>query len=173
MTRAEFRKGVTGLNPYGTQIMTEDVHNPYATTASPYCYDETGSGRCGNAGGWQELPALPTDVRQSAFAKQVLDQVTPKKGDVVANVAGESIAIEFGTSSQISELESLWTKIFAKNKDILTGYEPYYSVDATADGDVMEVFRLRAGMVKDVSTADALCRKIGRRGFSCSVVRIQ
>ena len=46
-------------------------------------------------------------------------------------------------------------------------------MDATADGDVMEVFRLRAGMVKDVSTADALCRKIGRRGFSCSVVRIQ
>ncbi len=163
----------TGLNPYGTPLMTEMVHTPYATNAAPYCYDETGSGRCNGANGWQNLRAIPQEVRQSAQTNQAIQQASQKKGEIVANVGTESIAIEFGTSSQIAELEALWNKVYAKNKDILTGYEPYYSVDATADGDVMEVFRLRAGMVKDVSTADTLCRKIGRRGFSCSVVRIQ
>ena len=164
---------VAKTNSYGTPVVTDVVHNPYASSATPYCYDETGSGRCGSAVGWQDLRAIPQDVRQNASAQQAIQQASPKKGDVVASVGSESIAIEFGTSSQISDLESLWNKINAKNKDILAGYEPYYSVDATADGDVMEVFRLRAGMVKDVSTADTLCRKIGRRGFSCSVVRIQ
>ncbi len=161
------------INPYGTEIMTDFEHNPYAMNATPYCYDETGSGRCSTNTGWQNLPALPQSVRQSPGAQQAMEQATQSKGTVIPNLASESIAIEFGTSSQISELESLWNKIYTKNKDILTGYEPYYSVDATADGDMMEVFRLRAGMVKDVSTADALCRKIGRRGFSCSVIRIQ
>jgi len=95
------------------------------------------------------------------------------KNAIVPVVGTENIAVEFGTSGQISELENLWNKIYTANKDLLTGYEPYYSVDATADGDVIELFRLRAGMLKDVATADSLCRKIGRRGFSCSVVRIQ
>ena len=161
------------LNPYGTSLMTEAVHAPYATSVSPYCYDETGSGRCRERVGWQNLPSIPQDVRQNSQTQQVIQQAAQRKGDLVPNVGSESIAIEFGTGSQIAELETLWNKIYSKNKDILAGYEPYYSVDATADGGMMEVFRLRAGMVKDVSTADALCRKIGRRGFSCSVIRIQ
>ena len=161
-------------NPYGTSVVTEAVHNPYATSAMPYCYDETGSGRCGsNTDGWQDLRAIPQEVRQAPQTRQAIDEVTQARGVVVPTVGSDSIAIELGTSSQIGDLESLWNKIYTKNKDILTGYEPYYSVDATADGDVMELFRLRAGMVKDISTADALCRKIGRRGFSCSVIRIQ
>ena len=161
-------------DPYAASVTIEAEHNPYAGSATPYCYDETGSGRCGDNVGWQDLRSIPQDVRQSAAAQQVLEQASaPKKGEVVATVGSESIAIEFGSSAQISELETLWNKIYAKNKDILAGYEPYYSVDATADGDVMEVFRLRAGMVKDVATADTLCRKIGRRGFSCAVIRIR
>ncbi len=165
-------------NLYESAVVTDDVHNPYATSATPYCYDETGSGRCGNTDGvnfgWQDLRSIPQDVRQSPQVQQAIQDANSKqKGVVTTNVGTESIAIELGTSTQISELESLWNKIYAKNKDILTGYEPYYSVDATADGDVMELFRLRAGTVKDVSTADALCRKIGRRGFSCSVIRVQ
>ena len=164
------------INPYTTSVVMDSVHNPYATNATPYCYDEKGTGRCNNANtGWQDLRANPSDVRQSEQMQQVIQEVNSaqSKGVVTADVGTESIAIELGTSSQIAELESLWKKVLAKNKDILTGYEPYYSVDATADGDVMELFRLRAGMVKDISTADALCRKIGRRGFSCSVIRIQ
>ena len=165
--------GLGVMNPYGTSLSMDAIHSPYAASATPYCYDEMGTGRCKSTVGWQDLPALPREVRQAPEMQQAIAHATKTKGTIVASMADESIALEFGTGSQIAELESLWNKIYTKNKDILAGYEPYYSVDATADGDVMEVFRLRAGMVKDVSTADALCRKIGRRGFSCSVVRIQ
>ena len=161
---------------YGTAITMDAVHDPYATSASPYCYDGTNSGRCqdeGGMSGWQDLRAIPQNVRRTPQMQQAVQQANASRSNIVPMTGSESIAIELGTSAQIAELESLWNKVYAKNKDILTGYEPYYSVDAVADGDMMEVFRLRAGMVKDVSTADALCRKIGRRGFSCSVVRIQ
>lgn len=91
---------------------------------------------------------------------------------VSANVE-EVISVELGTNANIAELESTWEQIYAKNEDILKGYEPYYSVDATADGDVRELFRLRVGPMKSVKAGDALCRKLGRRGFSCSVIRVQ
>ena len=87
--------------------------------------------------------------------------------------ATESIAVELGANANISDLEGEWERIYSKNEDVLKGYEPYYSVDATADGDVRELFRLRVGPVKSIRTGDALCRKLGRRGFACSVVRIQ
>ena len=85
----------------------------------------------------------------------------------------ESIAVELGSNANIAALEEDWEKIYSQNEDVLKGYEPYYSVDATADGDVRELFRLRVGPVKSIRTGDTLCRKLGRRGFSCSVVRIQ
>ena len=87
--------------------------------------------------------------------------------------ATESIAVELGANANIADLEAEWEKIYSKNEDVLKGYEPYYSVDATADGDVRELFRLRVGPMKSIRTGDALCRKLGRRGFACSVVRIQ
>ncbi len=91
---------------------------------------------------------------------------------VSANVE-EVISVELGTNANIADLESMWEQIYAKNEDILKGYEPYYSVDATADGDVRELFRLRVGPMKNVKAGDTLCRKLGRRGFSCSVIRVQ
>jgi len=96
----------------------------------------------------------------------------PRNYKVTANVP-EAIAVELGANANISALETEWDKIYGKNEDLLKGYEPYYSVDATADGDVRELFRLRIGPVKSIRTGDTLCRKLGRRGFSCSVVRIQ
>ena len=91
----------------------------------------------------------------------------------VTATATESIAVELGANANIADLESEWEQIYSKNEDVLKGYEPYYSVDATADGDVRELFRLRVGPVKSIRTGDTLCRKLGKRGFSCSVVRIQ
>jgi hypothetical protein len=91
----------------------------------------------------------------------------------VTPTATESIAVELGANANIADLEGKWEEIYSKNEDVLKGYEPYYSVDATADGDVRELFRLRVGPVKSIRTGDALCRKLGKRGFSCSVVRIQ
>ena len=91
----------------------------------------------------------------------------------VTPTATESIAVELGANANIAALEEEWEKVYSQNEDVLKGYEPYYSVDATADGDVRELFRLRVGPVKSIRTGDTLCRKLGRRGFSCSVVRIQ
>ena len=85
----------------------------------------------------------------------------------------ETISIELGTHPEITQLEGMWEKILSKNSDVLKGYEPYYSVDTTADGNMRELFRLRVGPVKNVNIADKLCKKLGRRGFSCSVVRVQ
>ena len=150
------QSGANGYSPYDSGI---NAGNYYASLM----------------GTDNNLRAIPQDVRQAPQTQQAIMQVTSTypRGAIIPTVGGESIAIELGTSSKIQELEEVWKNIYAKNKDILSGYEPYYSVDATADGDVMEVFRLRAGMVKDAVTADSLCRKIGRRGFSCSVIRIQ
>ncbi len=147
-------------------VWTDSVHNAYAV--QPFCNDPTGGNRCGN-GGFANLKAIPDGIMQAN--QDALASVN--KNAIVPVVGTENIAVEFGTSTQISDLEALWNKLYSNNKDLLAGYEPYYSVDATADGDVIELFRLRAGMLKDVGTADALCRKIGKRGFSCSVVRIQ
>ena len=95
------------------------------------------------------------------------------KNHRVTAQAVESLALELGANADIASLEQEWEKIYSKNEDVLKGYEPYYSIDATADGDVRELFRLRIGPVKSVKSGDSLCRKLGRRGFSCSVVRIQ
>ncbi|MBR5130071.1 MAG: TrbG/VirB9 family P-type conjugative transfer protein [Alphaproteobacteria bacterium] len=87
--------------------------------------------------------------------------------------ATESISVELGSHADIATLETMWESIASQNEDVLKGYEPYYSVDTTADGDVKELFRLRIGPMKNVQAGDSLCRKLGRRGHSCSVIRVQ
>lgn len=97
--------------------------------------------------------------------------VVPYQNSQLAS--SETISIELGTHADITQLESIWEKILAKNNDVLSGYEPYYSVDTTADSNMRELFRLRVGPIKDVTLADKLCKRLGRRGFGCSVVRVQ
>lgn len=129
------------------------------------------------------LPSIPQEVKYSPSASsgivgvinQVSSQSSSASKNTVKTVMGgaESISVEFGTHPNISELETIWENIYSKNEDLLKGYEPYYSVDATADGDVKELFRLRIGPMNDIKSADTLCHKLGRRGFSCSVIRVQ
>ena len=85
----------------------------------------------------------------------------------------ENIALELGNDTDIMALEKKWENISSQNGDVLMGFEPYYSVDATADGEVRELFRLRVGPVKDVQSGDVLCRKLAKKGVTCSVVRVQ
>lgn len=125
------------------------------------------------------LPAIPAQVMNSPSASAnivgVINDVvsTTPTSTNKALADRETISVELGTNADISALESIWETIYTQNQDTLKGYEPYYSVDTTADGGVRELFRLRVGPVKDVNTADKLCKKLGRRGFSCSVVRVQ
>ena len=153
-----------GYDPYAKQ-----GNLGAAAAINPYCSDTTGSGRCGNASqSWQPIRSIPEDVKANMG-----DAAQLAKNSVIPMGAEESIALEFGTSSKIGDLEQLWADIYAQNSDALSGYEPYYSVDTTANGDMIELFRLRVGMIPDAQTGDAICRKVGRRGFSCSVVRVK
>ncbi len=131
------------------------------------------------------MQGIPTEVKNSPSASSgivgVMNQITTSKSssssvssDVKTFISDkETISVELGTHASMAELETIWDNIYSKNQDLLKGYEPYYSVDATADGDVRELFRLRIGPMKNVKTADTLCQKLGRRGFTCSVVRVQ
>lgn len=105
----------------------------------------------------------------------MIEQVSSNSRRQVPSVVSEeeTISIELASHPEISELESVWEKVIADNQDVLAGYEPYYSIDATADGDVRELFRLRVGPMTDVKSADAVCQRLGRRGYSCSVIRVQ
>lgn len=86
---------------------------------------------------------------------------------------GGSIAVELGADSEISALEKKWDNISRKNKDLLKSYEPYYSVDTVAEGEMKDLFRLRIGPVESIEAGDKLCNKLGRRGVTCMVVRTQ
>ncbi len=147
------------------------------------------------------LPAIPTAVKQSPSASSgivdVMNAVRPNKGATGGSSAKgcasnnghcadgwgttgqglmgatESISVELAANANIATLEATWEDILSKNGDLLKGYEPYYSVDTTADGDVKELFRLRIGPMKNVQAGDSLCLRLGRRGYSCSVIRVQ
>ena len=123
------------------------------------------------------IQSIPSNVMASPQASSgivgVMNQMpfVAPSSPTIAN--SETISIELGTHPDITQLEGMWEKILAKNGDVLKGCEPYYSVDTTADGNMRELFRLRVGPISDVTLADKLCKKLGRRGFGCSVVRIQ
>jgi len=163
-------------------------------TSGGNAYNAVMSG--GNAnGGMAPIQTIPPTVLNSEAARSGIDdvmggiaggavygstdhvyagsKVPVQRNRRVTPTATEAIAVELGANANIAALEEEWTKIYSQNEDVLKGYEPYYSVDATADGDMRELFRLRVGPVKSIRTGDTLCRKLGRRGFSCSVVRIQ
>ena len=125
------------------------------------------------------LPPIPASVKHAPTASagivDVIEQVSSNSRRQIPSAVTdeETISIELASNPEISELESVWEKVIADNQDVLAGYEPYYSIDATADGDVRELFRLRVGPMTDVKSADAVCQRLGRRGYSCSVIRVQ
>ena len=88
------------------------------------------------------------------------------------DVSSQNISIELGTDSNVNNLESLWSKLSSKHKEI-RGYTPFFSVDAPADGNGRELFHLRIGPVKSLEAGDKICGSLGRNGVFCSVVRTQ
>lgn len=88
-------------------------------------------------------------------------------------VSQENIAIELGSDSEMSALERKWDNISRKNKDLLGGFDPYFSVDTVAEGEARDLFRLRIGPIESIKEGDKLCNQLGRRGVTCMVVRTQ
>ena len=84
-----------------------------------------------------------------------------------------SISIELGTDANVGKLETLWGQLSKKYPDVLVRYEPFFSVDAPADGQGKELFHLRVGPVKSLESGDNVCSRLGRNGVFCSVVRTQ
>lgn len=120
---------------------------------------------------------LPGEVKASQSATAgiagVMDGMSAASQGGAPVVVTDNIAIELGQGTDIGVLESQWESIRAKNKDVLKSYNPYFSVDAMAEGGAPELFRLRIGPIDSVKTGDALCNKLGRRGVVCSVIRTQ
>lgn len=86
---------------------------------------------------------------------------------------GQNISIELGADANVNNLETLWNDLSKRYSDILSLYEPFYSVDTAADGQGKELFHLRIGPVKTLDEGDGVCSRLGRNGVFCSVVRTQ
>ena len=84
-----------------------------------------------------------------------------------------NISIELGTDDNVGNLEDMWDKLSAQYPDELKRFEPFFSVDAPADGQGKELFHLRVGPVKTLGEGDKICGVLGRNGVFCSVVRTQ
>lgn len=84
-----------------------------------------------------------------------------------------SLSVELGTDSNVNNLESTWQDLSKRYPSLLGGYEPFYSVDAPADGQGKELFHLRVGPIKNLDSGDSLCSQLGRNGVFCSVIRMQ
>ena len=96
-----------------------------------------------------------------------------RKGQLFATSENSNISIELGTDENVNNLEKLWTTISKRYPAALGKYQPFYSVDAPADGQGKDVFHLRVGPVKSLEEGDTVCSQLGRNGIFCSVVRIQ
>ncbi len=94
-------------------------------------------------------------------------------GSGFADANSNNISIELGTDSNVSNLEKLWDTLSKKYSGELGGYDPYFSVDAPADGQGKELFHLRVGPIKTLEEGDKTCSILGRNGIFCSVVRTQ
>ena len=94
-------------------------------------------------------------------------------GSGFVDADSSNISIELGTDANVSNLENLWSELSKKYPDVLNRYEPFFSVDAPADGQGKELFHLRVGPVKSLESGDNVCSRLGRNGVFCSVVRTQ
>lgn len=96
-----------------------------------------------------------------------------RNGKAFDNNENTHISIELGTDENVNNLEKLWNSVSKKYSAALGKYQPFYSVDAPADGQGKDVFHLRIGPVKTLEEGDNICSQLGRNGIFCSVVRIQ
>ena len=96
-----------------------------------------------------------------------------KNGHGLTFADNSNISIELGTDSNVNNLEDLWASLSKKYSETLGRYEPFFSVDAAADGQGKELFHLRVGPVDTLEDGDEVCSRLGRNGVFCSVVRTQ
>ena len=123
----------------------------------------------GQMAGMVPLASTPELNREATSAYEYL--AAAKKSAKSRPAANSMIAIELGSDANIANLERKWDTISKDNKDLLGSYDPFFSVDVPATG--REIYHLRMGPVPDVSAGDSLCKRLARRGVSCSVIKTQ
>ena len=127
--------------------------------------------------GMQPLPRGVADNRAKADIRNTLS-VMAKEGYKLGYFGGtgngqEKIAIELGSDKEISKLEESWNSILRRNRDLIGSYQPYFSVDTSAESGEQDLFRLRVGPISDIKVGDKICGQLSRRGLNCIVVRTQ
>ena len=106
-----------------------------------------------------------------AKTEALLDEFRNSK--VYENQRDTGISIELGTDENVNNLEKLWDEISKRHSATIGKYQPFYSVDTSADGQGKEIFHLRVGPVESLEDGDNVCSQLGRNGIFCSVVRFQ
>jgi len=96
-----------------------------------------------------------------------------RSGKALSNTNESDIFIVLGTDENVNNLEKLWSDISKRYTAILGKYQPFYSVDAPADGQGKDLFHLRVGPVDSIKEGDNVCSQLARNGIFCNVVRIQ
>ncbi len=94
-------------------------------------------------------------------------------GSGFADAEFGNISVELGTDADVNNLEGLWNDLSGRYTKLLGSYQPFYSVDAPADGQGRELYHLRIGPVPSIEKGDKICSQLGRNGVFCSVVRVQ
>jgi hypothetical protein len=122
-------------------------------------------------GGANPVVISASDKKTSAATDALIKEV--RSNQKFDGEHDESISIELGTDENVNNLEKLWNSISRNYSATLGRYQPFYSVDAPADGQGKEVFHLRVGPVNSLDEGDNVCSQLGRNGIFCSVVRIQ
>lgn len=147
----------------------------YGTDQVPYAKDAAGWDispervTTGQMTGMVPMPITDDLNREAASAYEYL--AAAKKTTKARPAANSMIAVELGSDANIANLERTWDTIYKEHKDLLGNYEPFFSVDVPSSG--REVYHLRMGPVPDVSAGDTLCKRLARRGISCSVIKTQ
>lgn len=160
---AYWASGKNGETPSGMKQLPNMVNDEYINSQSSNGY----GGFCNNQG----AGVCTSTSDASKYARSPYPDY--KYGSGFADQKGESLSIELGTDADVNNLESLWKDLSGKYSNMLGKYEPFYSVDAPADGQGKELFHLRVGPVENLDTGDNICSQLGRSGIFCSVVRIQ
>ncbi|MBO5039231.1 MAG: TrbG/VirB9 family P-type conjugative transfer protein [Alphaproteobacteria bacterium] len=179
--------GQYDLKAGSSELITPDYNNKPVDASITYQKDETSktvenvaqkAAQMGNSSN-NSSPVLISPKENAAEQTSMVSAQTEallkefRQAQALNNEANGNISIELGTDENVNNLEKLWNNISKRYSAVLSKYEPFYSVDAPADGQGKDVFHLRVGPVKSLEEGDDVCSRLGRNGIFCSVVRIQ
>lgn len=170
---SNYVEGQYDVNVGSSELIVPDYGNGANGQGVSIKYNADGSVNTNGGGGeydYSKMRRIKNTQEFSAAASSLSSQYRYGSG---FNESGSNISIELGTDANVDNLEALWDNLSNKYSKILKNYDPFFSVDAPADGQGKELFHLRIGPVKTLDEGDNVCSKLGRNGVFCSVVRTQ